>query len=153
MAKKFDSMLDDVQRESIQAYFKKPEEKKTAEEAAVSDASSPRTVSKRVEKQPVKASPSPSGNEADKSPIKKDKQENTVSEASEDVRENRSKRISVLTTPEIFKNVNALAFLYGMSVNEIINSQVEKYIADNEKDLSFALEVMNRKESYKGGKK
>ena len=154
MAKKFDSLLDDVQRGSIQAYFKtsRPEEKKPEAEAVAPKASPAKTVEKKAEKQPVKASPAPSGKAVSKSPAKDEKPEKLPSEASEDVKENRSKRVSVLTTPEIFKNLNALAFLYGISVNEIINIQAEKYIAEHEKDLSFALEVMSRKESYKGGK-
>ena len=153
MAKKFD--ISNSEKESISAYFqtKKPEEKKPEAKAAAPKAEPVKTIAKKAEKQPVKASPAPSGKAPNKTPVKAAKPENKPSEASAEAKENRSKRISVLTTPEIFKNVNALSSLYGISVNEIINSQLEKYITENNKDLSFALELVERTEQYKGGRK
>lgn len=133
--------------------IKKPTEQNAVASFFSEEPKEEKTVKESTKKQAKKASPTLSENVHEKTPVHDQKQENLPPEASAEAKENRSKRISVLTTPEIFRNVNALASLYGISVNEIINSQMEKYISENEKDLSFALELAGRIEKYKGGNK
>ena len=130
--------------------IKKPTEQKAVAAYFSESTKQEKPVEKSVEKQHKKVSPTASVKPVDKEPEHDAKSPVTEPEG---MKENRSKRVSVLTTPEIFRNVNALASLYGLSVNEIINSQLEKYLSENDSDLKFALELMERSEKYKGGKK
>lgn len=149
MAKKFD--IGNAEKESISAYFqkKKPEEKET-KKASLAPVTDPvKTPSKSAEKQPIKASPTPSGKDLDKWVCRYCKAENEGGKACsacgknklveqtirhrarrperEDDSKKRSKRVQLLTTEESFSDLDALTVVFRTSLNDLINKIIDDY--------------------------